>query len=132
MRIAAEMIALRCQFRAGHKFVKETIPKENRSFDNNYIRRGLMSAYGAKRTTPPVRWTNLQLANTVRKTHGQKINLNPLFRLRQIPASYHPPRSESAIAQTVNRTKMFHVKHFCPIGQKNRSKAGRRLYTSQP
>ena len=28
---------------------------------------------------------------------------------------------EAMILSTVNRTKMFHVKHFCPIGPRNRT-----------
>jgi hypothetical protein len=32
------------------------------------------------------------------------------------------PPCEGLFAQTVNRTKMFHVKHFCPIEAAFRSK----------
>ncbi len=34
----------------------------------------------------------------------------------QIPASHRAARAKSAVAQTVNLTKMFHVKHFGKIG----------------
>jgi len=37
-------------------------------------------------------------------------------RLRQIPDSHIAAPRKSAFAQSVNRTKMFHVKQFCPIG----------------
>src|SRR5271169_5051443 len=35
--------------------------------------------------------------------------------LRKIPVSYRAPPCQNTFAQTVNRTKTFHVKHFCPI-----------------
>jgi hypothetical protein len=38
------------------------------------------------------------------------------FRLRQIPNSDLAETCKSAFALTANRTKTFHVKHFCPIG----------------
>ncbi len=50
--------------------------------------------------------------------------MNPIaiFRLPQIPASYRSPSTKSAVAQIVNRTKMFHVKHFGTIGPRTRTK----------
>jgi hypothetical protein len=53
------------------------------------------------------------------KTAGPKHKPITIFHLRQIPDSHFAASRKSALAQTVNRTKMFHVKHFCPIGGKN-------------
>jgi hypothetical protein len=49
--------------------------------------------------------------------------MNPIaiFRSRQIPASYHPPRCKSAFAQIVKFTKMLHVKNFGTIAPRNRA-----------
>src|ERR1700730_18073023 len=41
------------------------------------------------------------------------------FRSRQIPDLYCPPSTKSAVAQTVNRTKMFHAKRFGTIEPRN-------------
>jgi hypothetical protein len=51
-----------------------------------------------------------------------KLYVIALVRLRKILASYQAPPCKSAFAQTVNRTKMFHVKHLCPIGAENLTK----------
>jgi hypothetical protein len=45
--------------------------------------------------------------------------------LRQIPDLHLAAPRESAFAQTANRTKMFHVKHFCPIDGVFRSNKAR-------
>jgi len=45
-----------------------------------------------------------------------KPNPNAGFCLPQIPALHIALLYEGAFAQSVNRTKTFHVKHFCPIG----------------
>jgi hypothetical protein len=50
------------------------------------------------------------------KKHTEKHKLNATFRLRQIPDSHLAAPRKSVYAQSVNRTKMFHVKQFCPIG----------------
>ncbi len=54
-----------------------------------------------------------------KKNAKPKHNPIAIFRLRQIPTSYLAPPCARAIAQTVNRTKMFHVKLFGTIGQKS-------------
>src|SRR5208283_3552174 len=56
-----------------------------------------------------------------RQPHAS-LNLISNVRLRQIPDSYQSPRNKCALAQIVNRTKTFHVKQFCPIGPRNRTK----------
>ena len=50
--------------------------------------------------------------------------LNPISELRspQIASPYFAPPCEGAFARSVNRTKTFHVKHFCPIEGQNRTK----------
>src|SRR5208283_2210012 len=50
-------------------------------------------------------------------------NSSPYFEMR-LPClePYFAPPCGSHFAQTVNRTKTFHVKHFCPIGASFRSK----------
>ena len=40
-----------------------------------------------------------------------------IFCSRQIPVSYLATPHKSAFVQTVNHTKTFHVKQFCPIGR---------------
>ena len=47
-----------------------------------------------------------------------KPKLNPIaeFRSSQISVLHIAPPCEAAFAQSVNRTKTFHVKQFCPIG----------------
>ncbi len=57
-----------------------------------------------------------------KKRTAKKLNPIATFRLLQIPALYPAPPCESAFAQTVNRTKMFHVKHFGTIRPRNRTK----------
>jgi hypothetical protein len=59
-----------------------------------------------------------RLARRLKKHTGEKINAIAIFRLIQIPASHLAAPCESAFAQTVNRTKMFHVKHFGTIARK--------------
>ncbi len=51
-------------------------------------------------------------------------NIIPIadFRLRQTPDSHLAAPCKSAFAQSVNRTKVFHVKRFCPIGRQNLTK----------
>src|ERR1019366_8017909 len=49
---------------------------------------------------------------------------------RQIPASQRAAAWTCAVARTANRTKMFHVKQFCPISQGNQLKAGAGLAAS--
>jgi hypothetical protein len=56
------------------------------------------------------------LNQSQRKKHRLKHKPIANFRLRQIPDSHLAAPCKSAFAQTVNRTKTFHVKHFCPIG----------------
>ena len=53
----------------------------------------------------------------------QSPNINPiaLYRLRQIPASYLATPRTCMFAQSANRTKMFHVKHFGTIGDSFRT-----------
>jgi hypothetical protein len=41
--------------------------------------------------------------------------------LTQIPASQFATRRKCMVAQTADRTKMFYVKHFCPIDRQNRT-----------
>ena len=55
------------------------------------------------------------------KITGPKPNLIAEFRSPRIPAPHVTPPCESIFAQTANRTKTFHVKHFCPIGPCNRT-----------
>ena len=50
------------------------------------------------------------------KNKKAKLNTNLEFCSIKILAPYFAPPCESHFAQTVNRTKTFHVKHFCPIG----------------
>jgi hypothetical protein len=47
-----------------------------------------------------------------KKPRGSKLQPIAIFRLRQIPDSYHPTPCRDTFAQIVERTKMFHVKHF--------------------
>jgi hypothetical protein len=56
-----------------------------------------------------------------KKLRDKKRNPIALFRLRQIPASYCGAPSRCAFAQTVDRTKTFHVKsQFIGGGLKNK------------
>ena len=81
-----------------------------------------MTDMGAIRTTPQVRCSNLKLTDTIPKTYGQKLNPNPFASLRKIPFSDRAALHKSAFVQSVNRTKMFHVKHFCKVGAGNLTK----------
>ena len=56
-------------------------------------------------------WEQLRSVST-KKTQSQKLNPNPLFRLRHVPDSYRAAPHKGTFAQRANRTKMFHVKHF--------------------
>ncbi len=70
---------------------------------------------------PLVRCSNHKLTHTAQNTRP-KLNPNPLVHLRKIPAAYRAPPCKSAFAQSINRTKMFHVKHFCKAGAENLTK----------
>ena len=61
-------------------------------------------------------------ANHVPKKHTVKFKPIAIFCLSQIPGLYLAALSKSAVTQTLNRTKTFHVKRFGTIEPSNRTK----------
>jgi hypothetical protein len=58
----------------------------------------------------------------IKKNTRENFNPIAILRLPQIPALYLAAPRACHFALPVNCTKMFHVKHFCPIGVENLTK----------
>jgi hypothetical protein len=59
----------------------------------------------------------VSLEGKFQKITWLKLNIIAVFRWLQLPAPYFAPPCESIFAETVNRTKMFHVKQFGTIAR---------------
>ena len=83
---------------------------------------GRTAGMGAKQTTLHLLFNFPFLKNQLFKKTRPKRNPTTHVSLRKIPVSDRTASCGDTFAQSVNRTKMFHVKHFGKVGPENLTK----------